>query len=314
MNYAVVTGGNGIVGRELTKELLKNDVTVIVIGTSARLSEELTHLKEQGIFYLRMDSGGLTSEELADSILRKCETNSLVFYNLAWRGVQSLTDGDLSDQIKNIAVSCEYLELARKINAVKFINAGSFEELVFERRQAEGMWANPKKEIRITDSYALAKVYASKYLELLSYVKRIDFCHTRISIVVGKTLQNGKFVENAMRHLIESPEILEPENNELCNIVSTGEIARQLVAIGRSGVNKTTYPLGTGGAASLRRQFESFASIAHENRLVDSFPDSAISDTYLCQSDFSTDLLTQHTGYYPQETPEALFREILGLK
>ena len=75
-------------------------------------------------------------------------------------------------------------------------------------------------------------------------LQKLDTCHAHISVVTDTKLQTAKFVESVFREILKSPDFTIPLNHELCNLASSEEIARQLVAIGKHGSNQGNYMRG----------------------------------------------------------------------
>jgi len=309
MNYSIVAGGNGLLGRALVLELSNLGVPVIVLGSSKEIHDDLKNLSQSKIKYFRTKTCASWVDELRNEINTNANLGSPTFFNLAWRGKQNLVDGGISDQVKNISISCDFVRLAEHLGASKFISAGSIEEVLLQRALCKGISFPGSK---ISNWYAIAKVSAYMQSAFQAYLSKIDFCHARISIVIDKQLKTNKFVENSIKKIINKSGISIPHNNELCNISSAEEIARQLVAIAQKGVNKKIYNLGTEHADSLCGHFKSLANIVDGDNSGFSWKCSS-SQGLLTLGDFSISRLREDTGYSPIESTQSLLVDLAGI-
>ena len=310
MRSAIIAGGNGLIGRALAAELAAARIPVLVLGTSEKIHNSLRELKNTDMDYYQLPREEDWLDKTIRAISNKGVSHEPVFFNLAWRGREKLVDGCINDQMRNVGLSCELVKLAKGVGAKKYVASGSMEEVVIDRLINGNLWLNGNQATN-PNWYGLAKMSARMQSAFEAYQQKIDFCYARISIIIDKSLQTHKYVERSLKDLVRDPEIPIPKNKEICNISSSEEIARQLVAIGKCGLNKRVYTLGTGEVATLYDHFIRFARIAH--------PDCNFTNSYygaenslLNKDDFNTKYLVEDAGYMPRECVESLFHEIVG--
>lgn len=310
MKSAIIAGGNGLIGRALVRELHSARIPVLILGSSKEIHSSIKKLIKPEIHYHRIERMTNWHYEAVQAIKSNLVLRDPVFFNLAWRGNERLVDGGIDDQLKNVGLSCLLVKLAKEIGAKKYVSTGSMEEVILERMLENEKWLE-KNNTTEPNWYALAKISARMQSAFEAYQQKIDFCYTNISIVIDKSLQTGKYVEEMLKGVLLEPKIPKPNNKELCNISSSEEIARQLFAIGELGVNKSSYVLGTGEAASLFNQFVRFSRLVHQEGIADQ-AESYSEVGVLSIDDFSVGDLIKDTGYKPKESTDALFREIAG--
>lgn len=312
MKSAIIIGGNGLIGRALTNDLVENDVAVLILSKADSKNFELNQLGNELIDYCQVKQEKNWVDPIAKKINENSKIKNPVVINLAWKGKSKLVDGNINDQIKNINFSCECVALAQAIEAKKYVATGSIEELILEKKLENETWL--KNEVLTGASwYALAKISARMQSSFEAYQRKIDFCYTQISIVINKNLNTEKFVEKSLKTIILTKNLPEPNNKELCNISSSEEIARQLRAVAQNGINKRIYTLGTGDSNTLDGYFRKLAEMAHP-KIVIGKTNNYSSVQMLKRDDFSLDQLYHDTGYRPKETNESLFKEILEVK
>jgi nucleoside-diphosphate-sugar epimerase len=276
------------------------------------MHDDLKKIKNSNISYYQIQNKQFWLEELIKCIKKKIVIKECVFFNLAWRGRSKLTDGVIEDQLHNVNFSCKFVRVAKKIGAKKYVATGSMEEVMFTRYIEDSCWLNKKGFIK-PSWYALAKVSSRMQSAFEAYHNKIDFCYTRISVVIDTSLRTNKFVENSLKILLKNQKIEFPKNDELCNISSSNEIGKQLMAIGMKGLNKRIYTLGTGKSASLADYFNKFSSVSNP-QLNNVKKDSDKKILLLRENDFSTEYLTLDTGYVIKETIEELFNKLRKMK
>lgn len=310
MRSAIIAGGNGLIGRALATELATARIPVLVLGSSEKIHNRLAELKNTQIDYCKIPTGEDWFDKTIHAIKNKAISHESVFFNLAWRGKEKLIDGDVGDQFRNVGLSCELVKLAKEIGAKKYVASGSIEEVVIDRLINGKLWLT-ENQAAIPNWYGLAKLSARMQSAFEAYQQKIDFCYAKISIVIDKSLQTQKYVEESLKSLIKDAKLPIPRNREICNISSAEEIARQLVEIGKYGINKRMYILGTAEAVSLYDHFARFARIAHPSCNF-STSDYGAENNLLNKDDFDIRDLVEDTGYKPRESVSSLFREIAG--
>jgi nucleoside-diphosphate-sugar epimerase len=314
MDSAIVVGGNGLIGRSLVCHLMRLGIPTIVIGTSEYLNSQIAATPQDGrLEYIRVKPWGLEYDEVHHKLkMSSCLSRGAVMFNLAWRGAAALVDGNLTSQLNNVALACDFLKLARNLSVNKYVGIGSIEEIVYERIIAGDQWQEAYRRSSYS-RYGLSKKAARLQSSFQAYTQQIDFCYVYISIVIDKKLRTPKFVEQSLRSIYASPILPTVTNPELCSITSSEEIARQLAIVGQLGKNKSTYTLGNGKCATLMSYFELFSKLRHKNPLQ---PNERVENglrMYTFERDFMIDLLTTETGYSPFESTEDLFNEIISL-
>jgi nucleoside-diphosphate-sugar epimerase len=258
---------------------------------------------------LRIPENIYFEDEVSNQLGKKINGKSeiVIFFNLAWRGKNQLVDGEIGDQLKNIHFGTEFVKIAAKIKADKFVNLGSMEEISIMRMIKEKWYENN----RVLDhkNYALAKLAARDALAFESYVSKVDYVHARVSSVIDCGLRTPKYIEKTFRKILNKEEFEKPINQEIFNICSLETIANQLVALGERGKNNCEYVLGSGHAFTFEVYFNLFEKYLNGLQMNDQLIENQ-SGINLKIEDFNTVKLTNDTGSSFSEEVVQLFERI----
>lgn len=313
MKLAIIAGGNGLIGRTLAIQLLQKSTPVIVLGSAIKLHKDLDKFDSKIISYINVKNNPDYINKLEREIKKNVNFDEdSVFFNLAWRGKKFIKDGDISDQLQNVKLSCDFVKLAKKLKASKYILAGSMEEIIFERIVDSNLWMS-NIGLHKQNWYGLAKVASRNQSAFEAYVQKIDFCYATISAVIDKNLRTGKFIEISIKNILNGCKIPIIKNNELHNICSVDEISRQLIAIADKGVNKSNYVLGTGESWSLQEYFAKLKQIKNIDNNHSLISNNLTNNNLLKKEDFEIYNLTRDTGYKTSENINKLFNDIIQL-
>ncbi|AJC93647.1 NAD(P)-dependent oxidoreductase [Campylobacter volucris] len=292
MKNAIVFGATGYIGKALVEKLLSQNIKVLAIGRRNQYIQH-TNLK-----YVYIDT--ILEVFFEQLMVMKNDFKDAVFYNVAWSGLDRLTNGEIQDQVKNIAMSSKAIQFASKLGCSKFINIGSQEEAIFNDFISSEKW----KTTTYTSSpiyYAGAKFANMEMLKLLAYLEKIDFINTRFSIVIDKTLSGVSFVAKNLKSIVDGEIPQEVRNTQPCEIIFFDELIESYYQIGKFGKNKADYYLGIGKVDVLANYLSSFyeyktnskeyiqSKLNFDKKLLDTFdPSSLCKDTnFYFKKDFS---------------------------
>ena len=104
MKKAIVSGSTGFIGASFVEYLIQNGVEVLALGRKEK--EQVSDLRKQklkGANYLKLDMSriGALEQEIQESKWDVGE--DCIFFNLAWGGVDRLSDMDIEAQMQNVA-------------------------------------------------------------------------------------------------------------------------------------------------------------------------------------------------------------------
>lgn len=302
MKKAIVSGSNGLVGQEVVRHLLQNNISVVALGRRSIEQSPLCNLAENSLFeYLTIEN------EYIDDLQGMLEQigwnvgNDCVFYNFSWEGQNSLTDGSFESQLKNIEISTAMVAVASSIGCIKYISVGSQEEIYMERFLRDEWQKTPYHSPQ--DKYAVAKICCRDQTQLAAYLHQISFIHTRFSAVVSPDLKGSGYIHSTLRKIKAGDEFEEPINGNLYDFISIGELARAFYLVGQFGKNKSNYYIGSGRPMTLKNFFSRFTDYSSTK--------PTLLGSYSFLTDYDMSVLTKDTGFEPRQKFKDLVKEIM---
>lgn len=281
----VITGATGIIGSSIARCALEQGMDVLCI-IRKDTSRFYNLPKSERLKIIYADISKYTQLDIQD--------NYDVFYHLAWEKTFGVSRDDVAAQVKNIQYTLDAVHLAKRLGCKKFIGAGS---------QAEyGIAAEPLKPetpVNPLSGYGIAKYTAGRLSRLLCSQLNLQFNWVRIVSTYGPPDEGYTLIMYAIHELKagRSPEFTKCE--QTWDYLYCDDAARAFLAIGESGVDGKTYPLGSGDKRKLNKYLEVIKSVIAPDSILqfgkkEYFPYQPM---YLC-ADISE--LTDDTGWKPE--------------
>ena len=308
MNQVIVTGATGFIGTYFVKYLTDQGIAVLAIGR--KNFEELSKVRQEKLVsstYLKLDMSKILS--LADHLdqLGWKVSPETSFVNLAWGGVDKLSDLNIKAQLDNVIWSVNAMEAASLIGCSRFIHIGTMEE-AFTYKYLE-LDHNINAEYNRHVIYSVAKIAAKYSLRIKAREFRIDYIHVLHSHVMGPDDDKDSFLQVTLKKLINGEELIFSSGEQLFDVVSPLDCCKAYYLICCNGIPDSEYWVGSGDPRKLReyveRMFHLYPSAAKLQ-----FGMMPYNDIKLQASDFSIKLLTEHTGYAPMDSYENIVRDL----
>lgn len=299
MKKAIVTGATGLIASGLVECLLENGIEVLAMGRRDVNSSRISHLSNNPNFtYLQLEMAEIEKLPQLLKEIKWVAGNECVFYHFAWGGSSRLADGSIQDQFNNVTYSSNAVIVAKELDCKKFINAGSQEEK-FVESYLKSYWTEQSYHSNM-GVYGTAKVTARDMCLLLAYLKKIDYVHTRISVIIEESLETNNYVNSVLKKILNKENFDAPMNHQLFDFISKEDCAKAYYQIGLSGKNKADYFLGSGNPMTLSQFFNEFSLKIHEKNL-DWYEDSKSTNLILEKENFDNSTLINDTGFTPNK-------------
>ncbi len=290
MKKAIVTGSTGLLGMAVSKHLASMNIEVLSVGRKQLTESEIKKKFGNKITYISLPMENICNLNKTISKKKWEPGNDCVFYNFAWSGVNSLTDGTLQDQLNNAIYAEKAVKASKQIGCVKFVNSGTMEETFAEQHLKD------KKNTPLSSSqtnYTIAKLAARDICKISSYLEKIDYVHTRLSMPLVPDLSIGTYVAKTLKNILKGKNFEPPTNNRLFDIIFVDDVAQAYYLIGNYGKNKANYFIGTSEPITLNEYFYHLKNMTAGEKV--KFEEVQSSDLNF----FSIEELQNDTGFKP---------------
>ncbi len=286
MRRAIVTGATGAVGTALIRNLIKNQVEVLVLCRSG--SKRLNAIPKHSLVRVADCSLDRLSE------LENDTGNSYdVFYHFAWEGTFGAERNDVDMQNRNVRYTLDAVRAAKRFGCHTFIGAGSQAEY----GRVEGVLRADTPAFP-ENGYGIGKLCAGQMSRILCHQLGMRHIWTRILSVYGPNDGQNTMVMSTINKLKngEIPKLTLGE--QMWDYLYSEDAGEAFYLIGKNGVDGKTYTLGSGEAHPLKEYVKIIRDVvAPEGELnFGAVPYAENQVMYLC-ADISE--LINDTGWKP---------------
>ena len=308
MKKAIVTGATGFIGSFFVDYLLKNNIEVLALGRK-NINEinKIILKKINRAKYININMQDILDLEKSIEQIGWISGEDCVFINLAWGGVNELSDLNIEYQIRNVYQSVNALEVAKKIGCNRFIQIGTMEEAFTERYLK--LDHNKDKEYNRHVIYSVAKIAAKNALMYKSKQIGIDFIYVLHSHVMGAGDEKNSFLQVTLQKIIKGEPLIFSTGEQYFDVISVADCCLGYLLICLNGKPNTQYWVGSGDPRCLREYVERMYSLFPNGKEMQ-FGKLPYNDIILDKNIFSINNLTIDTGYIPTMTYEDCVRQL----
>jgi nucleoside-diphosphate-sugar epimerase len=306
MKKVIITGSTGFIGTHFVSFLLSRGIDVLAIGRRPISSLSNNKRKKlEGSIYLNLDMReiGLLGEKISE--LGWKVGDDCIFFNLAWGGVDRLSDLNVEAQLNNVIWSEAALDVAFKIGCSRFVQIGTMEEAFTYKYLNLDHHTN--KEYNRHVIYSVAKIAAKHTLQLKASVLGMDFIYVLHSHIMGDEDEKDSFLQVTLQKLIRGEDLVFSSGKQYFDVISLEDCALGYFLIGQKGVPGSEYWVGSGDPRRLREYVERMYYLFPSKKKM-LFGELSYNDIILNPEDFSIKLLNEHTGYLPTMSYEHTVR------
>lgn len=234
MKRVVITGATGTIGTALIKDLIENNIEVLVICRES--SSRNSNIPNHGLI-----TKAFCSLDKLSSFSNPTNLNYDVFYHFAWEGTFGDSRNDVDLQYFNVKYALDAVKLAARLGCHTFIGAGS---------QAEYGRCNEKLNattpVAPENGYGIAKLSAGLMTRELAHQLGLRHIWVRILSVFGPNDGPNTLVMSTIRMLKngEMPQVTKGE--QMWDYLFSEDAAKAFRYIGLYGKDGKVYPLGSG--------------------------------------------------------------------
>lgn len=239
MKRAILTGATGAVGTALIKELIKNEIEVLVL------------CREGSVRNCCIPSHPLVTKEYCDlsqlsSIQNDTGKEWDVFFHFAWKGTTGASRNDLYLQNQNVQYALDAVGAAKRFGCNTFIGAGSQAEY----GRVEGV-LRPDTPAFPEMGYGIGKLCAGQMTREYAHQLGLKHIWVRILSIYGPNDGKQSMVMSTIAKLQagETPQFTKGE--QLWDYLYSGDAAGAFRLLGENGHDGKVYVLGSGSARPL---------------------------------------------------------------
>lgn len=272
MKRAIITGATGAIGTALVKELIENNIEVLVFCREG--SKRNNHIPKHDLVSLKY-----CSLDQLSSISNDTGKEYDVFYHFAWDGTTGLARNDMFLQNQNVKYSLDAVDCAKRFGCKKFIGAGSQAEY----GRVEGV-LKPDTAAFPETGYGIAKLCAGQMTREHAHQLGMEHNWVRILSVYGPNDGAQSMVMSAIRKLKDGEIPQFTKGEQMWDYLYSGDAARAFRLVGEKGTDGKVYVLGSGQAIPLKEYIEIIRDIVYPDGELDfgAIPYGEKQVMYLC--------------------------------
>jgi UDP-glucose 4-epimerase len=288
---AVVTGGTGFIGKWLIQELLNHNVDITILTMENEKIPEPYMDKVKAVVCPLTQLGSVDPDCISTEPVD-------AFFHFAWSGTSGNERADIGMQLKNAEFACDAVQLASKLGAKRFVNAGSIMEY-------EAMQYIPSDGSKpgLGNMYSIAKLTADFMSKTLATSLQLPYINVVISNIYGRGERSARFFNTILRKMIKNEDIPLTHGNQLYDFIYASDAVKGIVLAGFHGKSNHTYYIGNAEQRPLREfviQMKEISGSASELQ----FGAIPLKGAMLTYKEFDTDKLHRELGFEPQITFE----------
>lgn len=299
MKRAIVTGATGAVGTALIKELINNNIEVLVFcreGSSRNENIPVNPLVQK----MYCD---LTELSQIENVIGKTYD---VFYHFAWMGTTGDARNDMYLQNQNVRYALDAVGVAKRFGCKKFIGVGSQAEY----GRVEGV-LKPDTPAFPEMGYGIAKLCAGQMTREYAHQLGMEHIWVRILSVYGPNDGAQSMVMSTINKLKKGEVPQFTKGEQMWDYLYSGDAAKAFFLLGDKGVDGKTYVLGSGTARPLAEYIKDIRDVVNPNAEIalGAIPYGTRQVMHL-QADIAE--LNNDTGFVPKMDFETGIKGIIG--
>ena len=272
MKRAIITGATGVVGTALIKELINNNVELLVFCREGST-------KNGRIPVHPLITKKYCSLNELSALQNDTEKEYDVFYHFAWAATAGPDRNNMYAHADNIKYALDAVGVAKRFGCKVFIGAGSQAEY----GRFEGV-LKPDTPCFPENGYGMAKLCAGYMTREYAHQLEIKHIWARILSVYGPNDGENTMVMSLIKRLQKGEIPALTKGEQMWDYLYSSDAARAFRLLGENGVDGKTYVIGSGEARPLKEYMETIRDVVHPHALLGfgEIPYSEKQVMYLC--------------------------------
>ncbi|MGM9666146.1 MAG: NAD-dependent epimerase/dehydratase family protein [Eubacteriales bacterium] len=291
----VISGFSCMIGYALLRTLPEGDKIIALVKPGEKIHD----------FVMKNENIKIRECDIRDYRYFSTNDKGDVFIHLAWLSTGGEERDNIRVQIDNIVYTVDAVELAAKMNCKVFIGAGSQAEYGLKNEKL-----SPDTPTEPMSAYGIAKYCAGKMSENLcdKYGMRINW--VRFLSVYGEYDRERNFIPYLIKTFLSGGVPFVTDCTQIWDYIYCDDAARAVYCIARNGINKKSYPIGSGKSDTLKNYVLKIRELtggkgihfgARERKATEPF--------YLCAD---VDELRRDTGFHPTVDFDTGIKKCIG--
>lgn len=238
MEYVIVTGANGFIGKTLVNELLKRNYHVVALDI--RFDDVLANDE-------RVTCVNVMNKEVATLANEISHRDYLCFFHLAWAGTSGPARADYAVQLSNVKLACDYIKLCSKIGCKRVVYASSINEMeTYEYLQSD--------DIEPTGGYiyGTGKLAAHLMGETVAKLNDIEFIPVIITNIYGVGEKSARMIYTSINKLVHKEHCSFTAGYQTYDFIYITDAINSIIAVAEKGKAFNRYYIGSGEPKPLR--------------------------------------------------------------
>jgi nucleoside-diphosphate-sugar epimerase len=238
MKKAIVTGANGFIGKRLVYTLLERKYEIVALDI--RFDEELRN--EPNVRCVSVLNKAVA--ELENEIPKKQYD---IFFHLAWAGTSGPARADYEVQLRNVKLTCDYMQLCKAVGCKRALYASSINEMeTYEYLQADG------SEPSGGHLYGAGKLAAHLMGETVAKMLDLEFIPVICTNIYGAGEKSARMIYTSIQKLVNEEHCAFTAGEQTYDFIYITDAINAIIEVAEKGKAFNRYYIGSGEPKPLR--------------------------------------------------------------
>lgn len=238
MEYVIVTGANGFIGKTLVNALLEKGYHVVALDI--RFDDVLANDDRVTCVNVMNKEVAALAEEIPHQEYR-------CFFHLAWAGTSGPARADYVVQLNNVKLACDYIKLCSEIGCKRVVYASSINEMeTYEYLQSDNI------EPAGGYIYGTGKLAAHLMGETVAKLNGIEFIPVIITNIYGVGEKSARMIYTSINKLVHKEHCSFTAGYQTYDFIYITDAINSIIAVAEKGKAFNRYYIGSGEPKPLR--------------------------------------------------------------
>lgn len=238
MEYVIVTGANGFIGKTLVNALLEKGYHVVALDI--RFDDVLANDERVTCVNVMNKEVAALAEEIPHQEYR-------CFFHLAWAGTSGPARADYVVQLNNVKLACDYIKLCSEIGCRRVVYASSINEMeTYEYLQSDNI------EPAGGYIYGTGKLAAHLMGETVAKLNGIEFIPVIITNIYGVGEKSARMIYTSINKLVHKEHCSFTAGYQTYDFIYITDAINSIIAVAEKGKAFNRYYIGSGEPKPLR--------------------------------------------------------------